>query len=300
MNVLKKIYRSKLFRALLEVAFSFTLALILLASLRVILGVESPLFVVSSGSMMPTLNIGDIIVVQKVMPEQLSIGDIVVFRNPYAPYGSPIVHRIVNIRVDEKGNYKIATVGDAIGRGLDQFSPWDASLLIGRVVLRIPYIGNLYLFISTEGKILSENRSVIIVFVIIILLIAFLFFGDEGKKKAQKKVWSYTNLLYIFAINLLLICFLIFSLLGCGAHGFGMLEEYQLNAERYGAENVFLIMGFMTYRIDCQVYGRIRQGALTFSWFQFLLLVLILFNVVEVLIPFVRYRLNKEFPHKNE
>ncbi|MEM2811957.1 MAG: hypothetical protein QXH62_03420, partial [Candidatus Bathyarchaeia archaeon] len=212
----------------------------------------------------------------------------------YVPYGSPIVHRIVNIRVDEEGNYKISTVGDAIGRGIDQFSPWDASLLIGRVILRIPYIGNLYLFISTE------DRSITIITFIIILLILFLFFGGEGKKETQKKALGYTRLLYIFAINSLLICLVIFSLWGLGAYGFGMFGEYQLNAERYGAENVFLVMGFMTYRIDCQVYGRIRQGALTFSWFQFLLLVLILFNVTEVLVPIVRYRLNRESSNKNE
>jgi len=253
------------------------------------LGVENPLFVVSSGSMIPAINIGDIILVQKATPTQVNLGDIVVFRDPYARLKAPIVHRIVDIIVDENGNYKIATAGDAIG-SWDQFSPWDASLLIGKVIMRIPYIGNLYLLLY------SDNRFIVIIFIIIIFFLALLFFSDDkDKKDSRKKIsWSGKNIAYILVINLLLASLLILSLWGRGTNFLGMFEEYRLNAKKYGDENVSLLIGFMTYRIDCLVHGSVRQGALTFSWTQFLLLILILFNIVKVLIPVIRPHLLKD------
>lgn len=288
MTALKKIYRSRFIRAVTQVVFSFALAFGLLMLIRIVLGVENPLFVVSSGSMYPTLNVGDFIVIQRATPAQLKIGDIVVFMDPYARLKAPIVHRIVNIFVDESGNYKIATVGDAVGVGVDRFSPWDASLLVGRVIMRIPYIGNLYLpLLSEEG--ITRKEFIIIISIIIILLM--LLSGGEEKKNIQKKVLlNGKRLIYILVINLLLLYLLFFSLWGQGIYSLGMFEEYRLNAEKYGNENVFLTIGFMTYRIDCLVHGSIRQGALTFSWFQFLLLILILFNMTEILIPYIRFR----------
>ncbi|MEM2607448.1 MAG: signal peptidase I [Candidatus Bathyarchaeia archaeon] len=293
MTALKEIYRSRFIRVILQVIFSFVLAFSLLMLIRTLLGVENPFFVVSSGSMYPTLNIGDFIVIQRATPAQLKIGDIVVFMDPHARLKAPIVHRIVNIFVDESGNYKIATVGDAVSVGLDQFSPWDASLLIGRVIMRIPYIGNLYLPLLLKESI-ARKEIIIIISIIIILIALMLLSGDEEKKDAQKKVlWSGARIIYILVINLLLLYLLFFSLWGWGIYSLGMLEEYRLNAEKYGSKNVFLTIGFMTYRIDCLVYGSIRQGALTFSWSQFLLLIIILFNVTEILIPYIRFRLNR-------
>lgn len=304
MSVFKRIYRFRLFRAALQIIFSFALAFGLLMSLRVVLDVESPLFVVSSGSMIPTLNIGDVIVVRRSMPAQVSVGDIVVFRNPRDPFGAPIVHRVTGINVDEYGNYKISTAGDAVGGRLDQFSPWDASLLIGKVIMRIPCIGNVYLLLAP-----GENLSTIILIIIIIFILLLLFSGDEGRKSAKGKgSWGGIHLAYIMVINIVIAFLLLFSLWGHvriwqpGAYAYrqvdvmGMFKELQSCAERYGGENVFLVMGFMTYRIDCMMDGSIRQGVSTFSWFQFLLLILVLFNVTEILVPALRFHLKKRSP----
>jgi len=51
--------------------------------LRVAFGTENPFYVVSSGSMIPNLNIFDVIVVQGNVPyDHLKIGDIIVFNRP--------------------------------------------------------------------------------------------------------------------------------------------------------------------------------------------------------------------------
>lgn len=290
MTTLREIRSSRFFKAALQLIFSFALAFIFLMSIRAALGVENPLFVVSSGSMYPTLRIGDLIVVQKATPAQLEIGDIVVFKDPRARIRAPIVHRIVDIIVDENGNYKIATSGDAIGVGLDQFSPWDASFLIGKVIMRIPYIGNLYLPFLSEENAIIRNGFIIVVLIIIILI--FLF-TNRGEKGPQKRVLgSYAFLIYVLIVNLSLACLLFLSLWGWGNYS-GMLGEYQLYVERYGGENVLLTVGFMTYRIDLLIYGNIRGGVLTFSWFQFFLLALTLFNIFEIIIPYARSRLKR-------
>lgn len=293
MTTLRRFRSSKSFKAALQLIFSFTLAFVLIMSIRMALGVENPIFVVSSGSMYPTLNIGDLIVVQRAAPNQLEIGDIVVFMDPYARLKAPIVHRIVDIIIDNSGNYKIATTGDALGVGLDQFSPWDASLLIGKVIMRFPYIGNIYLPLLSEKNIIIRGVFIIIALIIIVLVS---FFSDKDKKGSQReKSWGHARLMYILTVNLLLMCLLLFSLWGLGAHGLGMFGEYQVNVKKYGSENVLLTIGFMTYRIDVLMHGTIRQGVLTFSWFQFLFLVFILFNLVEIVVPFARLCLNKRF-----
>lgn len=296
----KKIWENKFFRAAFQIAFSFALIFGFIISLRIALGVENPIFVVSSGSMFPTLNIGDIVVIQNVPPAQLNIGDIVVFRNPLEPYGKPIVHRIVDIMVDESGNYKIVTAGDATGTR-DGFSPWDASLLVGKVIIRIPYIGNLHLFLSS---IFGENNLTTITIIIIIVLVIFvLLIEDENEEKMRKKE---LHIVYIISLNIVVIFLLLFSLWGHirvwqpGASPpqwvsiFGMFEDLQVNIMRYGNENVSLVVGFMTYKIDCRVGGNLRQGVLTFSWFQFLLLILLLLDIMKILVPVLHSRKNRQ------
>ncbi len=68
-----------------------------------VLSTESPLMVVVSESMTPTLNVGDIIIVQG--KEFYRVDDIVVYETDL--YSKPIVHRIIEVR---NGNY--VTKGD--------------------------------------------------------------------------------------------------------------------------------------------------------------------------------------------
>jgi len=68
--------------------------LVLNVFLPVVMSTRSPLMVVVSESMVPTLNIGDIIVVKG--EDNYSINDIVVYRSPL--YRKPIVHRIIAIK----------------------------------------------------------------------------------------------------------------------------------------------------------------------------------------------------------
>ncbi|RLG10741.1 MAG: signal peptidase I [Thaumarchaeota archaeon] len=109
-------------------------------------GNVTPLLTVKSGSMKPALMVGDVILIEPVKPEDLKVGDVVVFRNPWT--GALVVHRIV--RITEEGVY---TKGDA-NPAIDPWSPIPSTSIVGRWTgIKIPYwlgVGYLSLFLSGE------------------------------------------------------------------------------------------------------------------------------------------------------
>lgn len=94
--------------------------------------------IVGSGSMTPTINIGDAIVIDKIKEDELSklkVGDILVFRVSTTMY----THRIVNIDVNND-EYYISTKGDRKGNLVDNWTVKNKDV-IGIVKFKIPYIG---------------------------------------------------------------------------------------------------------------------------------------------------------------
>lgn len=63
----------------------------------------------SSFSMKNGFNKGDIIFITGVKPENIKIGDIIIYSSGTNP--SPIIHRVINIR-KEAGTYTFSTIGD--------------------------------------------------------------------------------------------------------------------------------------------------------------------------------------------
>ena len=98
--------------------------------------------VVRSGSMSPTFNVGDLIVVKPVAPEELSVGDIVTF----ATESEIITHRIVTLDYGPEGNMLI-TKGDD-NRVKDR--PIYHDQLRGRMEFRVPYVGYVSNFIGNH------------------------------------------------------------------------------------------------------------------------------------------------------
>ncbi|MEL9908098.1 MAG: signal peptidase I [Desulfurococcus sp.] len=105
------------------------------------------LLVISSGSMTPSLGIGDIIVIEPRSIQSISVGDIVAFSNGV----NIIVHRVVNEASD---GGCLVTRGDAND---DNDPLWACSnTILGRVVFRVPYIGYPFLIaVSAIGSVYS-------------------------------------------------------------------------------------------------------------------------------------------------
>jgi len=108
--------------------------------LQVAFGTENPFYVVASGSMVPELQVYDVLVVQGHVPfEEIQIGDIIVFDRP-SGHDRVIVHRVVSITDDDpptlrtKGDNNVASIP-----GTD--FPITEKEYIGKVEFQIPQIG---------------------------------------------------------------------------------------------------------------------------------------------------------------
>lgn len=108
-------------------------------------------YVVLSGSMLPSIEIKDIVVTKKVSAEDLEIGDIITFIAPDSRYGGiSITHRILEKVYDESiGSYTYRTKGDA-NNVVDSSLVPNANVL-GKVILKIPKLGYLQDLLSSKG-----------------------------------------------------------------------------------------------------------------------------------------------------
>lgn len=162
------------------------------AGVKVAFATDYPLLTVASGSMRPTLEIGELIVVQGISnvselraappPE----GDIIVFRNPHDE-GELIVHRAINKTQNMiDGLWYIKTKGDANPSA----DPWSGTntwntmisekLLIGKVVGHVPWVGYIPLYVRTPlGMVL------LIVLILIIVFAEYIPFSSKKQETAK-------------------------------------------------------------------------------------------------------------------
>lgn len=104
--------------------------------------------VVVSGSMEPTIHVGDIAVVRKQDPFAFQIGDVVT----YSTAGGNVTYRIVGLDVTPQGPFFLLR-GDANLTADPRAIP--AQAIVGKVVYRVPRLGFLVSFAnSTVGRIL--------------------------------------------------------------------------------------------------------------------------------------------------
>jgi signal peptidase I len=136
--------------------------------------------------MTPTLNIGDLIVVQGVFnaceinAAQYPEGDIIVFRKPGAE-SELIVHRAIS-KVENNGVWYFQTKGDRNPTS-DNWQTWNGmvseKLLVGKVVKVVPWLGHIPLFMRTSTGIL------IIIFLIAILILMDFIFPSQKDEKTE-------------------------------------------------------------------------------------------------------------------
>jgi signal peptidase len=133
--------KDKKFSIIKDIAIIVIGVVLIWFAVKVVFNVDNPFYVVSSGSMIPVLNVGDILIVKDGNTfDSLKIGDIVVFNRPEGG-DRVIVHRIIDMS-DRFGEKIIVTKGDAnegIIPGTD--FPIREKDYIGTVAYVIPKIG---------------------------------------------------------------------------------------------------------------------------------------------------------------
>ena len=113
--------------------------------LKAILAVNNPFYIVPSESMVPSLNIGDVVIIRNgggFSFMDLQVGDIIVFHTNDAG-GRTIVHRIVEIYADAtSGERLVKTKGDNNPISYEDFDyPIRQQDYYGKVIYVLPIVG---------------------------------------------------------------------------------------------------------------------------------------------------------------
>ncbi len=103
-------------------------------------------FVVTSDSMSPALDGGDVVIVSEREPDQIEEGDVITFAPP-GDIDQRTTHRVVEVD-KEGGQTAFITQGDANDSPDGQ--PVAADRVIGEVTLTIPYFGRFVMFAQSQ------------------------------------------------------------------------------------------------------------------------------------------------------
>ena len=112
---------------------------------------KPPLFdayIIVSPSMVPTINVEDGIIIQRIEPEHIKQGDIISFLATESYYrGKVITHRVIGIEKSSDGKLLFRTKGDH-NNVADSFLVNEENVY-GKVIFRIPMLGYIRQFLST-------------------------------------------------------------------------------------------------------------------------------------------------------
>jgi len=149
---------------------------------------EYPIMVVVSGSMVPALEVGDLIIVRGVNPREITVGTIIVFHDPtnYRQVLNLNVLTATGVKLIVHRVYGLEQRGDEIyfrtkGDHNSVPDPWvvPTNYVVGVVITRIPYVGIVVMKLREPF-----GRGVIIV--LILVLIIYMFIEARGKQRKEK------------------------------------------------------------------------------------------------------------------
>lgn len=158
-ETLKKIKENKALKVIGNIIYTLLFIIVILMLVVVILQRVSDnsisfggyrLFTVATGSMEPEYQVGDVLISQEIDPNEIQVGDDIVYRGNTGSFKDKIVtHQVVSIR-EENGEKKITTKGIA---NVEEDPEIDGSQVYGKVIYKVKtlsFIGqiikNIYVF----------------------------------------------------------------------------------------------------------------------------------------------------------
>lgn len=128
-------------------------------------------FVISSGSMEPTLNTGDIVITKQIKQDQIQKQDIITFvKDEYT-----ITHRIVDI-VEENGNTYYQTKGDNNNTSDADLVKYEE--IEGVYVFKINSIGNIVVY--------AQNTTAVLIIIICVIYIMYRISSRKDDRKLAR------------------------------------------------------------------------------------------------------------------
>jgi len=150
--------------------------LVIWIGLQAAFGTQNPFYVVASQSMVPVLEVYDVLIVQGHEPfEEIEKGDIIVFNRP-SDHDRVIVHRVISVINDDPKTLR--TKGDANPASIPGTDfPITEEEYIGKVVYTLPQVGYVTQLLKPP-----------INYVIIAIVIGVMIVKQITKKKKQKEI----------------------------------------------------------------------------------------------------------------
>jgi len=108
------------------------------------------LYTIISPSMVPNLNVYDIVVVAKTDVSKLEKGDVISFYSMNAYFdNTPITHRIIDKYLTSGDTVTFRTKGD--NNSAVDSDPVFAQNVIGKVIFKLPQLGRVQFFLASKG-----------------------------------------------------------------------------------------------------------------------------------------------------
>jgi len=165
------------------------IVIVIVAGAQVLVGSRlgsSPVYVVVSKSMVPTLQIGDLVITERVPFSSIHVGQVIIYQQPTNPggtcpnpYGLTIVHRVVEIT-----SQGLITQGDdrrtnPLPDEPYEWPPVPSECVKGVVVLAVPYLGLISMLVPYPWN-----------YALVGLILVFVFISElrpsgDGKGKAD-------------------------------------------------------------------------------------------------------------------
>jgi signal peptidase I len=190
-NKIPKIIITSVFSLVILIIVVY-ITVVLFAPRKVIKIFKFQTFVISSSSMEPTINYGDVIFVKPVNPEDLQENDIMTFYVDVDLDGKKevVTHYVAAKRLDENGKLEFRTKRE----NTDIFDSWTVKEedVVGRYNFQINQIGKVVLYI--------QSGFAIFIFIVDIILLYFIYLlmksveNDRDTKK-DKNSSSEDNIL---------------------------------------------------------------------------------------------------------
>ncbi len=132
-------------------------------------------FAVLSGSMTPTIGVGEIVYVRETDSTELEEGDIITY---HLSESAVVTHRIMELHPEEKN---VITKGDA--NEAEDATPVPFDKIIGRVAFHVPLLGYVSMYIKTPVGIAALCGVAMVI--VILYCLPGIFDGKE--KKPEEK-----------------------------------------------------------------------------------------------------------------
>lgn len=183
----------RIFKKTIDIAFTICLLIVVLLAVYAYQSKKAggqaqvggyQLFVVLSGSMSPTFDTGSIVIIKKIDPEDVVVGDVVTFTSA-SDTGKTITHRVIEI--DTKGTLSFTTKGDA--NNVADSVKLDSEKIIGKVQFSVPYVGYFLEFSKTKTGLylLIVLPSMIIFLLEVSKIIGYIGERNKAKRTPEQK-----------------------------------------------------------------------------------------------------------------